>query len=477
MEDLLPIQLDPDFSSIIKVLGVGGGGSNAVNHMFRQGIKGVDFIVFNTDAQALKKSPVPNRVQLGAALTEGLGAGNNPDVGCNAAIESVDLIRAEIGTKTKMVFITAGMGGGTGTGAAPVIAKTAREMGILTVGIVTLPFAYEGKRRINQAANGIKELSQHVDALLIVSNEKVREMYSDFTISEAFGKADDVLSIAARGIAEMITQEGYVNVDFADVKTVMVNSGIALMGTGKASGEKRAELAVKEALSSPLLDNNDIKGAENVLINIVSGSGEPTMDEVGLINEYVQKAAGNDAELIWGTASNAELGEHLSVTVIATGFSKADISDLYLLEASQEGLTKEKTQQDKAPVAKEIRKPTQEKVGHPEKQTEIQIEYIPKTEKSPFENDKIVKSTTEGNKKTEYQTVEKQPETAFVAEDYMNNLDEYENEPAYKRRKDSPFYFEDMNNNKVMSKSYLSGYNNGQITISENNQFLHDKAD
>ncbi len=309
----------------IKVIGVGGGGGNAVNHMFKLGIRDVDFVICNTDAQALDASPILNRVQLGASLTEGRGAGNKPEVGREAALENIEDVKKALENNTKMVFITAGMGGGTGTGGAPVIAKACREAGYLTVGIVTIPFRNEGRRRIKQAADGIAELEDYVDSLLIINNERIREMYGDFGISEAFSKADNVLATATKGIAEIITVPGYINVDFADVETVMRNSGLAIMGTGVAKGENRAEEAVNLALNSPLLNNNDIRGAKNILLNITSGTIEATMDEVGKITDFVQARAGFDADMIWGNGKDSAMGEELSVTIIAAGFSHSAI--------------------------------------------------------------------------------------------------------------------------------------------------------
>ena len=286
-------------SSIIKVVGIGGGGSNAVNHMWKQGIKDVNFVVVNTDAQALNGSPVPVKVQIGESLTEGRGAGNKPDIGRKAALENLDDVLEAISANTKMVFLTAGMGGGTGTGAAPVIAGATREKGILTVAIVTIPFRFEGQQRIQQAIEGINELRQHVDSLLVINNEKLREIYGDLKLSEAFAKADDVLSIAARGIAEIITVHGYINVDFADVETVMRDSGVAILGSGSSSGEQRAVKAIQDALSSPLLNNNDITGADNILINITSGANEISMDEIGEITDYVNQSAAKNALIIY----------------------------------------------------------------------------------------------------------------------------------------------------------------------------------
>ncbi len=317
---MMQFELPNAESSIIKVIGVGGGGSNAVNHMFLMGIKGVDFIVANTDRQALEKSPVNHKIQLGSNLTKGLGAGSIPDVGRDAAIESIDEIRAYLTENTQMVFITTGLGGGTGTGAAPVIASIARELGILTVGIVTLPFMFEGKKRKTQADAGLEEMKKYVDTLLVISNDKLREIYGNLKMSEAFAHADDVLTGAAKSIAEIISLHMHINVDFNDVKTVMKDSGVAIMGSAIASGEKRALKAVEGALNSPLLNDNDISGARHVLLNIMSGSDDIDMDEFGEITDFIQEAAGGTAELITGYGTDASLGDSVSVTIIATGF-------------------------------------------------------------------------------------------------------------------------------------------------------------
>lgn len=311
-------------SSIIKVIGVGGGGGNAVNHMYRQGITGVDFIICNTDAQALELSPIPNKVQLGASLTEGMGAGSIPEVGKNSAIENIDDIKQMLGSNTKMLFITAGMGGGTGTGASPIIAKAAREMDILTVGIITTPFSFEGKRRKMQADAGMEELKKYVDSFLVISNDRLRQIFGNLTMSSAFGQADDILTTAAKGIAEIITLPGYINVDFKDVRTVMKDSGVSIMGSCTAEGENRALKAVEGALSSPLLKDNEIEGARYILLNISSGLKEVTMDEVSVITDYIQEEAGLAADLIWGNCVDENLGEKLSVTIIATGFQTKD---------------------------------------------------------------------------------------------------------------------------------------------------------
>lgn len=307
-------------SSIIKVIGVGGGGGNAVNHMYKQGITGVDFIICNTDSQALELSPIPNKVQLGSSLTEGMGAGSIPEVGKNSAIENIDDIKAMLGTNTKMLFITAGMGGGTGTGASPIIAKAAKEMSVLTVAIVTTPFTFEGKRRKTQADEGLAELKKYVDSYLVISNDRLREIFGNLTLSSAFAQADNILSTAAKGIAEIITTAGGINVDFNDVHTVMNNSGVSIMGSYAAEGENRAIRAVEGALASPLLKDNEIEGARYILLNISSGSTEVSMDELSIITDYIQQKAGLSADLIWGNSIDENLGEKLSVTIIATGF-------------------------------------------------------------------------------------------------------------------------------------------------------------
>ncbi|SJN30841.1 Cell division protein FtsZ [Sphingobacterium sp. JB170] len=311
-------------SSIIKVIGVGGGGGNAVNHMYLQGISGVDFIVCNTDAQALELSPIPNKVQLGTSLTEGMGAGADPDVGENSAIESIEDIKRMLGTNTKMLFITAGMGGGTGTGASPVLAKAAKELGILTVAIITTPFTFEGKRRRSQAEEGLEELRKYVDSYLVISNDRLREIFGNLTMTAAFAKADDILTTAAKGIAEIITIPGYVNVDFKDVRTVMNDSGVAIMGNAVSKGENRAIEAVTGALASPLLKDNEIEGARYILLNITSGTKEVTMDEVAIVTDYIQEKAGLSADLIWGNCIDENFEDELSVTIIATGFQTAE---------------------------------------------------------------------------------------------------------------------------------------------------------
>ena len=318
---MMKFDIPKEQSSIIKVIGVGGGGSNAVNHMYRQGIKGVDFIVCNTDHQALDVSPVPIKIPLGQSLTEGRGAGSIPDVGMNAAIENLDEIKAILEKNTKMIFVTAGMGGGTGTGAAPVIASAAKELGILTVGIITVPFKFEGRKRRSQAEEGIEKMRQAVDTLLVINNDKLREMFGNLSLVNAFEQADDVLAIAAKGIAEVISVTGQINVDFNDVNTVMKDSGVAIMGSAEAEGEDRAQKCVENALLSPLLNDNNIEGATYVLLNITYGSKAVLMDEISEITDYIQDEAGSTADVIWGHGYDENLGEKLCVTIIATGFN------------------------------------------------------------------------------------------------------------------------------------------------------------
>ena len=318
---MMKFDLPKEQSSIIKVIGVGGGGSNAVNHMYRQGIKGVDFVVCNTDHQALDTSPVPTKIPLGQSLTEGRGAGSIPDVGKNAAIENLEDVNEILAKNTKMIFVTAGMGGGTGTGAAPVIAQAAKDMGILTVGIITVPFTFEGRKRRTQAEEGIEKMRESVDTLLVINNDKLREMFGNLTLVNAFENADDVLAIAAKGIAEVISVTGQINVDFNDVNTVMKDSGVAIMGSAEAEGENRAIKCVENALNSPLLNDNNIDGAKYVLLNITYGTQAVLMDEISDITDYIQEEAGSTADVIWGHGYDDSLGDKLCVTIIATGFN------------------------------------------------------------------------------------------------------------------------------------------------------------
>ena len=333
IDEIFNFGLERANSSIIKVIGVGGGGCNAVKNMFEEGIEGVNFMVCNTDAQAMQNNPVPVRIQLGVTLTGGRGAGNLPGQGEQAAIENLDDIRSVLEGTTKMVFITAGMGGGTGTGAAPVIARLARELDILTIAVVTIPSRSEGKRRFDQALEGVEKLRQHVDSMLVVSNEKLHKIYGNLPASQAFKKADNIITTAVKGVAEIITLHGNINIDFADVSTVMAGSEVFIMGTGLAEGPDRAMSAVRQALESPLLDSSSIRGTKDILLNIISGEEEVTMSEIGEIIDYLQEEAGQEATIIWGNGTDVKLGDQISVTIIATGF---DINPNRLFQAPVE---------------------------------------------------------------------------------------------------------------------------------------------
>ena len=367
-EITMEFDLPTNISSIIKVIGVGGGGSNAVNHMYDLGIKGVDFIVCNTDKQALDVSSVPFKIQLGTSLTEGNGAGAIPEIGKNAAIENIDEIREVLSKNTKMVFVTAGMGGGTGTGAAPVIASIARELGILTVGIVTVPFGFEGRKRRQQAEEGLEQMRQSVDTLLVINNEKLRELTGNLTISNAFSKADDVLAVAAKGIAELISVTGSVNVDFNDVNTVMKDSGVAIMGSAAVDGDDRAIRCVQEAMNSPLLNDNNIHGAKYVLLNITYGDKEVEMNEITEITDYIQDEAGSTADVIWGHGYDPTLGDKLCVTLIATGFKTSPITGF---EKAPEKIVKPLNEEPIREINKPLESPTQSNV------VEVRNEYDP----------------------------------------------------------------------------------------------------
>ncbi len=357
MESSIKFNMPRERSSIIKVIGVGGGGGNAVNYMFSQGIKGVDFIICNTDLQVLEASPIANKIQLGASLTNGLGAGANPEVGKQSAMEAVEEIIETLGVNTKMLFITAGMGGGTGTGAAPIIAKIARDLDILTVGIVTTPFSFEGKKRINFAEEGIEALKRSVDCLLVINNNKIKEMYGNLPMSQAFSQANEILNTAAKGIAEVITYPGEINVDFEDVKTVMKSSGVALMGSATAAGQDRAIEAVKAALNSPLLNDNKILGAKNILLNISSAKGahELLMDEFEAISNYIQEESGNKAEMIIGTSYDENLGDSIAITLVATGFESGKYENKLIeiepVQAVQKPIVMPLINEVEAPVA------------------------------------------------------------------------------------------------------------------------------
>ena len=470
--DIMNFDLQKTSDAIIKVIGVGGGGGNAVNHMFEEGIKDVGFMLCNTDEQALKNSPVPLKIQLGSSLTEGRGAGNKPEVGREAAIENIEDVKKTLQESTKMVFITAGMGGGTGTGAAPVIAEACRELDILTVGIVTLPFRNEGRRRIKQAIDGIAQMESHVDSLLVINNERIREMYGDFKISEAFAKADNVLTTAAKGIAEIITVPGYINVDFADVETVMRTSGVAIMGSAKAEGEGRALKAVEEALNSPLLNNNDINGARNILLNITSGGEEVTMDEIGEITDYIQTKAGHDADLIWGNGVDESLGKELSVTVIATGFSVSSIPEMMAarkVEKTYHTLVDEPQQTPPPRPKPEARVPfAGSEPKHTTAVNQQSIEFEINHPEDEF--DELYGKSKTADPGKEYS----------VKMDYSSSteeeVDELENIPAYRRKKVNIQNMKKKFEQKL-SRFSLSPDEDNNTKLRDNNSYLHDKVD
>ena len=523
-------------SSIIKVIGVGGGGGNAVNHMYKQGITGVDFIICNTDAQALELSPIPNKVQLGASLTEGMGAGSIPEVGKNSAIENIDDIKLMLGSNTKMLFITAGMGGGTGTGASPIIAKAAREMDILTVGIITTPFSFEGKRRKMQAEEGLEELKKNVDSFLVISNDRLRQVFGNLTLGSAFAQADNILTTAAKGIAEIITLPGYINVDFKDVRTVMKDSGVAIMGSASAEGDNRALKAVEGALLSPLLKDNEIEGARYILLNISSGLQEVTMDEVSVITDFIQEEAGLAADLIWGNCRDEALGEKLSVTIIATGFQTKDerekeqnnkkvishlvpesnnlvkpvvnefINQVKPVEAVTEPYIKGKEEQKQAGLfdlfgAKEEAKTDSDAIRYnlaeepapaePEameemtfKITESVMQFEPMKEVLPEpepEPEPVVGADDHKTNESIEEQLRKSRERIMRLKDLSmklrnGNIQELENVPAYKRKEIALQETPPSDESQVSRFSLLQD-EEGNIEIKNNNSFLHDNVD
>ena len=449
-----------------------------MNHMYNKGIKDVNFVVCNTDSQALHNSPVTVKLQLGDALTEGRGAGSKAEVGKAAALESMDRIKEVISSNTNMVFITAGMGGGTGTGAAPVIAQAAREMGILTVAIVTIPFRFEGPERINQAIEGINALKDHVDSLLVINNEKLREIYGNLKVSNAFDMADDVLAIAAKGIAEIITVHGYINVDFADVQTVMSDSGVAIMGSATASGEHRAEEAIAAALTSPLLNNNDINGARSVLLNITSGSEEITMDEISEITDYVVSASSRDTTLIWGMGSDESLEEKISVTIIATGFKMNSIPELYI------GKKKKHMVPLRDPGSKTASREMTPVGGVEQASLDFGIkngngseEYILMEQSSDVPQEEKEKKMAERVRILK-ETHEKMRDRALLTGQGDDEIEELENIPAYVRKKiilDQRKPSED----EEVSRYLLTddGNENGGPKLKSDNSYLHDNVD
>lgn len=526
---MIQFDLPKNHSSIIKVIGVGGGGSNAVNHMFKQGIEGVDFIVCNTDAQALDISPIPFKVQIGESLTEGRGAGSIPAVGKNAAIENIDQIKSMLEKNTKMLFITAGMGGGTGTGAAPVIAATAKEMGILTVAIVTVPFSFEGRKRKQQAEEGIKELRKNVDTLLVICNDKLRELHGNLCLSEAFSKADNILTTAAKGIAEIITVPGYINVDFEDVKTVMKNSGVAIMGSGFAEGENRALEAVEMALSSPLLNDNQIKGASNILLYIASGKAEIKMDEVSEITEYIQNESGSTAEIIWGNGVDESLGNMIGVTLIATGFNSTesfidyvpakqvvrnvipleenivkepevkappvpDKEEVDILDITLKTKTEEKIIEEQKPVEikskpevirytlfEEDKPVKEEKQSVPEIQQNNKLNetfIIVKTDESVEDNSEPVKESSAERTDVPLHTMEriKKLKELSMKIKTPQGVSELEKEPAYLRKNVTLSSITPSDESHI-SKYTLSEGEDKKVELKQNNSFLHDNVD
>lgn len=516
---MLKFDLPKNQSSIIKVIGVGGGGSNAVSHMYQQGIEGVDFIICNTDNQALDSSSIPTKIQLGS---KGLGAGSIPDVGRESAVENIEDIKQLLEKNTKMLFITAGMGGGTGTGAAPVIAQTAREMDILTVGIVTIPFSFEGRKRKIQAEAGIEELRKNVDSLLIICNDKLREVHGDLKLSEAFEKADNILAVAAKGIAEIITVTGYINVDFEDVKTVMKNSGTALMGSAIAEGEDRARKAIEEALASPLLNDNYIKGTNNILLYLASGDEELTMDEVTEITDFIQNEAGQNAEIIWGNGIDYSLGNKISITLVATGFT-SDAADDHHAAPTQRKVhelrvgPREIQEKPKPRVSGPITEITLIKpAGTTEKDTETESEEtVQKTERKPMEfsmekktpSPEIQQKPVENTMKVEEQTEKEEPirftpirqhdMSTDIERDEIekksrerirklkdlsvklrspHEIDHMENVPAYIRRNVELSEVKSSDESEVSRFSLGEGENsNGDLK--SNNSFLHDNVD
>ncbi|MDD2562988.1 MAG: cell division protein FtsZ [Salinivirgaceae bacterium] len=480
-ELIMNFDLPAKQSSIIKVIGVGGGGSNAVNHMFKQGITDVDFVICNTDLQALEASPVPVKIQLGPTISEGRGAGNRPEKGREAAIESLDHIAEVLSHNTKMVFITAGMGGGTGTGAAPIIAQEAQEAGILTVGIVTIPFLFEGKKRLRQAIDGLEELRQHVDALLVINNEKFREIFGDLEMAEAFAKADDILTVAAKGIAEIITVPGLVNVDFEDVYTVMNKSGVALMGSAAARGNDRAISAIQEALTSPLLNNNDIHGATNILLNITSGKMGIKIDEMTQITDYLQDAAGQTADIIWGANIDTDLEDQIQVTVIATGFSTDVIPELYARKAKNIiNYDLDDNKNKRTPVQPEPQYETFEpndtgsELIIPELDQDVEIERF-ELEGSASESFESHITIAPKN----YERASSNSPDSTGKSDYFRNLrniEEIERVPAYKRRKMNFENIETSDKDEEISRYTLSGDEN-DAKIRKSNSYLEDNAD
>ena len=492
-DDIMNFDLPVERSSIIKVLGIGGGGNNAVNHMFEKGITDVNFVICNTDHQALLKSQIPIKVQIGESLTEGRGAGSKPEIGRQAAIENINDVMDALSGNTKMVFITTGMGGGTGTGATPVIAKACKEAGLLTIAVVTIPFKSEGKVRIRHAIDGVTELKDYVDSLLVINNEKLREIYGNQPVSTAFAKADDILTTAVKGIAEIITVTGYINVDFADVETVMKNSGVSIMGMGKAAGENRAIKAIENALASPLLNSNDITGAKSILINISSGSGEHeiTMDELGEITDFMYDAASDDALIIRGLSKDENLNDEISVTVIATGFESNSIFQPYkpkkpsrveLLTnktAIPAGIIPEKGddvfsvhEKGKKSIITDFEEESQGVIDfsleHAHEMDEIR-------NRRTRETDEIIEKPEATLRKVKHmQNILKRE--GLSNKTMKENIDTFEDVPAYVRRNLSVGAPESGTESKL-SKFTLTSDDNDEPILRENNAYLNDNVD
>ncbi|MBN1388313.1 MAG: cell division protein FtsZ [Bacteroidales bacterium] len=481
-DELMNFDLPVERSSIIKVLGIGGGGNNAVNHMYNEGITDVNFVVCNTDAQALAESPVPVKVQIGEDLTEGRGAGSKPEIGRRAAEENIDQVLKALGGNTRMVFITTGMGGGTGTGAAPVIARACKEAGLLTIAVVTIPFKSEGKIRIKNAVQGINDLKDHVDSLLVINNEKLREIFGDQTVSVAFAKADDVLTIAVKGIAEIITVAGYINVDFSDVETVMRDSGAAVMGTGSSSGEDRALNAIEEAISSPLLNSNDIHGAKSILLNITTGTGdhELTMDELGEITDFIYDVASNDALIIRGLSRDESLNDRICVTVIATGFEPNSVLEPYRSTPKTEKINLETGQVSINEKEKKKEEPDTIKVKT--KKPEIFDDYENEIQRK-LEFDFVVKEKTESNELNHGDgTLRKIKHMQNILKNeglsnktMKENIDEFEDVPAFIRKKIK------IESDKRKDKSEVSKFtlsdDDDEPSLREDNAYLNDNVD
>lgn len=482
-DELMNFDLPVERSSIIKVLGIGGGGNNAVNHMYNEGITDVNFVVCNTDSQALDESRIPVKVQIGEDLTEGRGAGSKPAIGQRAAEENIDQVMSALGGNTRMVFITTGMGGGTGTGAAPVIARACKDAGLLTIAVVTIPFKSEGKIRITNAVEGINELKDHVDSLLVINNEKLREIFGDQPVSTAFAKADDVLTMAVKGIAEIITVAGYINVDFADVETVMKDSGAAVMGTGSSSGDDRAMNAIEEAISSPLLNSNDIHGARSILLNITTGLGdhELTMDELGEITDYLYDVASSDALIIRGLSRDESLNDRICVTVIATGFEPNSVLEPYRSSPKPEKVDLETGQEMKSIPVKDSAGDDNSTLTVKTKKPDMFNEIEEPAQK------KLEFDIVSGNKAEETEQGDgtlrkiKHMQNILKNEGLSNktmreNVDEFEDVPAFIRKKIK------IDNNRKKDKSDISRFtlsdgDDDEISLRDDNAYLNDNVD